>query len=226
MTNDLTFSGQVPVIINKNGSASDIFAPVRSSSCDINIVSPELLSDIYTEKKDEIKVKIEKDFYDKVETIINHPAEIEHIMVRPGWIENKVVIPAWDEEVVHSDGWGIMDVKTVDLKLNSFAPFKDIDGEWWWYDFYNKQWCMFDPTSDTMNADVNANGVIILMKIIIIITGQMVFILLCQMDMIVINGMILRMNGNLIHSLQITGQFFHLMYQKYLRLEMPFCMLI
>ena len=60
MTNDLKFSGVAPVVINYNGSADDVYAPVRGSSCDINIVSDQILDDLYTARKDEICVKIEK----------------------------------------------------------------------------------------------------------------------------------------------------------------------
>lgn len=60
MTNDLKFSGVSPVVINYNGSPDDIYAPVRTSSCDINIVSPNILDDLYTAKKDDICVRIKK----------------------------------------------------------------------------------------------------------------------------------------------------------------------
>lgn len=57
---DLKFTGQSPVVINYNGSAEDIYAPLRTSSCDINIVDEHILDDLYTAKKDEIEVVIEK----------------------------------------------------------------------------------------------------------------------------------------------------------------------
>ena len=60
MQNDLKFSGVTPVIINYNGSEDDIYAPLRTSSSDINIVSPSILDDLYTARKDDIIVKIEK----------------------------------------------------------------------------------------------------------------------------------------------------------------------
>lgn len=60
MTNDLKFSGVSPVVITYNGSPDDIYAPVRTSSCDINIVSTSILDDLYTAKKDEICVRIKK----------------------------------------------------------------------------------------------------------------------------------------------------------------------
>lgn len=60
MTNDLKFSGVSPVVINYNGSPDDIYAPVRTSSCDINIVSPNILDDLYTAKKDDICVRIKR----------------------------------------------------------------------------------------------------------------------------------------------------------------------
>lgn len=60
MTNDLKFSGVSPVVITYNGSPDDIYAPVRTSSCDINIVSTGILDDLYTAKKDDICVRIKK----------------------------------------------------------------------------------------------------------------------------------------------------------------------
>lgn len=58
MTNDLKFSGNSPVVINYNGSPDDIYAPIRTSSCDINIVSPKILDDLYSAQKNEICVRI------------------------------------------------------------------------------------------------------------------------------------------------------------------------
>lgn len=60
MENDLKFSGVTPVIINYTGSADDLYAPVKTSSCDVNIVSNHILDDLYTAKKDEIYMKVEK----------------------------------------------------------------------------------------------------------------------------------------------------------------------
>ena len=60
MTNDLTFAGNSPVIINRNGDTREIFAPIKSSSCDITIVSNKILSDLYTNDKKGICVKVEK----------------------------------------------------------------------------------------------------------------------------------------------------------------------
>lgn len=60
MTNDLTFAGKLPVVINRNGDTRDIYNPIRSSSCDITVVSNKILSDLYTNDKKGIKVKVEK----------------------------------------------------------------------------------------------------------------------------------------------------------------------
>ena len=60
MTDDLRFAGKLPVVINHNGDTRDIFAPIKSSSCDITIVSNRILSDLYTDDKKGIKVKVEK----------------------------------------------------------------------------------------------------------------------------------------------------------------------
>lgn len=61
MENDLKFAGVSPVIINYNGDADDIYAPVRGSSCDVAIVSPHILDDLYSAQKDEVCLRIEKD---------------------------------------------------------------------------------------------------------------------------------------------------------------------
>lgn len=58
MENDLKFSGVNPVVINYNGSADDIYAPIKTSSCDVNIVSDKILDDLYTAKKDGIYMKV------------------------------------------------------------------------------------------------------------------------------------------------------------------------
>lgn len=60
MIDDLKFAGKLPVVINKNGDTRDIFAPIKSSSCDIAIVSSKIMSDLYTDDKKGIKVKVEK----------------------------------------------------------------------------------------------------------------------------------------------------------------------
>ena len=58
MENDLKFSGESPVVINYNGNAEDIYAPVRTSSADINIVTDKILDDLYSARKDEVCVRI------------------------------------------------------------------------------------------------------------------------------------------------------------------------
>lgn len=60
MQNDLKFSGDSPVVINYQGGADDIYAPVRSSSCDINIVSTQILDDLYTAGKNDVCIRIKK----------------------------------------------------------------------------------------------------------------------------------------------------------------------
>ena len=60
MTDDLRFAGKLPVVINRNGDTRDIYNPIRSSSCDITVVSNKILSDLYTNDKKDIKVKVEK----------------------------------------------------------------------------------------------------------------------------------------------------------------------
>lgn len=70
MENDLKFSGESPVVINYNGNAEDIYAPVRTSSADINIVTDKILDDLYSARKDEVCVRIEKS---EERTLQNNP---------------------------------------------------------------------------------------------------------------------------------------------------------
>ena len=58
--NDLKFSGDLPVVINYNGSTDDIYAPVKTSSCDVNIISEHILDDLYTPNKDDIRMTVVK----------------------------------------------------------------------------------------------------------------------------------------------------------------------
>ena len=60
MENDLIFTGKNPVMISFNGDTEDIYAPVKTTSCDVDIVSPRMLDDLYSANLDEICVKIEK----------------------------------------------------------------------------------------------------------------------------------------------------------------------
>ena len=60
MENDLKFTGQNPVIINFNGDTEDIYAPVKTSSLDVDIVSDQILDDLYSANIDEIAVSVKK----------------------------------------------------------------------------------------------------------------------------------------------------------------------
>jgi hypothetical protein len=68
MDNDLRFAGTNPVIINYNGNVDDIYAPVKTSSCDVNIVSEKILDDLYSPRKDGIYVNITKRVPHKVKS--------------------------------------------------------------------------------------------------------------------------------------------------------------
>jgi hypothetical protein len=59
MIDDLKFSSNSPIMIRRNGEIKNIFAPLKSSSCDISIVSNKILTDLYSTDKKEVKVKIE-----------------------------------------------------------------------------------------------------------------------------------------------------------------------
>ena len=84
MQNDLTFSGSSPVVINYNGRADDIYSPVGTSSCDINIVSKDILDDIYTAQKDDIYVNVKKlkPLYEEVVEITD-PGSVISMRVTP-----------------------------------------------------------------------------------------------------------------------------------------------
>ena len=58
MENDLKFSGSNPVMINLNGSADDIYAPIKTTSCDVNIVSYKILDDLYTPAKNGVVMTV------------------------------------------------------------------------------------------------------------------------------------------------------------------------
>ena len=84
MENDLKFTGEEPVVINYNGSADDIYAPIRTSSSDINLVHTEILDDLYTAQKDNISVKIEKGTH-RTEwvAVIDDEGNVDSLRVRP-----------------------------------------------------------------------------------------------------------------------------------------------
>ena len=73
MQNDLKFSGSSPVVIDYNGDTTDIYAPVKTSSCDVNIVSDTILDDLYTASLNEIGVTIKKRVprYDNIYIVTN-----------------------------------------------------------------------------------------------------------------------------------------------------------
>lgn len=77
MENDLKFSGSNPVMINLNGSADDIYAPIKTTSCDVNIVSNKILDDLYTPAKNGVVMTVTRQFpkiehkvvYDKIGSV-------------------------------------------------------------------------------------------------------------------------------------------------------------
>lgn len=84
MENDLKFSGDYPVTINFTGNADDIYAPVRGSSCDINIVHSHILDDLYSARKDEICVRINGEKPEMVQTVvINSQGTCEGAVITP-----------------------------------------------------------------------------------------------------------------------------------------------
>ena len=85
MENDLIFTGQNPVMINFNGDTEDIYAPVKTTSCDVDIVSPRMLDDLYSANLDEICVKIEK-YAHKTEWVVvyDNKGSVKSLRYNPG----------------------------------------------------------------------------------------------------------------------------------------------
>lgn len=84
MENDLKFTGQNPVMINFNGDTEDIYAPVKTTSCDVDIVSDQILDDLYSANLDEICVKIEKGTH-RTEWVVvfDDPGSVESLRMSP-----------------------------------------------------------------------------------------------------------------------------------------------
>ncbi len=84
MENDLKFTGQNPVMINFNGDTEDIYAPVKTTSCDVDIVSDHILDDLYSANLDEICVKIEKGTHRKEWVVVfDDPGSVESLRMSP-----------------------------------------------------------------------------------------------------------------------------------------------
>ena len=84
MENDLKFTGQNPVMINYNGDVEDIYAPVKTTSCDVNIVSNHILDDLYSANLDEICVKIDKASHKKEWVVVfDNPGSVESLKLSP-----------------------------------------------------------------------------------------------------------------------------------------------
>lgn len=84
MENDLKFTGQNPVMINFNGDTEDIYAPVKTTSCDVDIVSDQILDDLYSANLDEICVKIEKGTHGTEWVVVfDDPGSVESLRLSP-----------------------------------------------------------------------------------------------------------------------------------------------
>lgn len=68
MENDLIFTGSSPLVITYNGNVDDVYAPITTTSYDVNMVSKEILDDLYQAGKDTIGIKITeyKPIYDEI----------------------------------------------------------------------------------------------------------------------------------------------------------------
>ena len=132
MTNDLIFSGESPIVINYNGNTDDIYAPVRTSSCDINIVSPKILDDLYTARKDQLYVTIEKDTYEFDEIIT---------LISPGNIESYRILPTpsssdyykiYRKDQLFNDEYGHLIFKgLIDNGGTEDVEIMFVGGDWW-----------------------------------------------------------------------------------------------
>lgn len=112
MENDLKFSGVSPVVIDYNGSTDDIYAPVRGSSCDVNIVSQQILDDLYTPVKDDIVVRIKRDYI-----------EYQKVMDYSRGVCRFIGVTGYQVEIYDGDEFGIYTID--DIKYQ----FTDIDGD-------------------------------------------------------------------------------------------------
>ena len=84
MENDLKFTGQNPVMINYNGDTEDIYAPIKTTSCDVGIVSDQILDDLYSANLDEICVKIEKGTHRREWVVVfDDPGSVESLRMSP-----------------------------------------------------------------------------------------------------------------------------------------------
>ena len=141
MTNDLKFSGEAPVVINYNGNTDDIYAPVRTSSCDINIVSGKILDDLYTARKDEVTVKIERDEYPIIREVVvtNYGSVVSYEITPAPASANYYTIYQKDQFFTDINGdfrfKGIVtdlmeDQSDTVLKFNKSTKTWDLDNAW------------------------------------------------------------------------------------------------
>lgn len=96
MENDLKFAGESPVIINYNGRADELYAPINTSSCDVTIVDENILDDLYTASKDDIVMLVEYGQRD----IIRVPVETD-----PGSVSSVQVSNADSIEIYQRDSF-------------------------------------------------------------------------------------------------------------------------
>ena len=99
MENDLKFAGESPVIINYNGRADDLYAPINTSSCDVTIVDKHILDDLYTASKDDIVMMVE---YGQ-QQIIRRPVETDPGSVKTVQISNANYIEIYQRDSFFED---------------------------------------------------------------------------------------------------------------------------
>lgn len=109
MENDLKFTGAAPLIIDFNGSTDDIYAPVVTTSYDVNVVSENILDDLYTAEKDDIAVKITE----------SKPVYVDEILVE-SW--GSINTQSYQGDI--SDGFSVGD---------NFQFFTDINGDYFFH---------------------------------------------------------------------------------------------
>ncbi len=123
MENDLKFSGSNPVMINLNGSADDIYAPIKTTSCDVNIVSNKILDDLYTPTKNGVVMIVTR------QTGENVTETIWEGYMTPNTYSQDVTQNLDDISLTAIDPLSILKFTTIDKivdKKSSILSYKDL----------------------------------------------------------------------------------------------------
>lgn len=148
MENDLKFAGVSPVVINYNGKADDLYAPITCSSCDVTIVDKSILEDLYTPYKDDIVMHVEigQEQYTTQVTVTNAGS----VSTMGIWSD----VP-WYHEIYQRDSF-FTDGDGGDFYFKGIV--KNSNGLWrvvLKYDYTDKVWV----DDNTYLLNINGNGV-------------------------------------------------------------------